>query len=171
MKKIFSILVILISVPTLLFAQPKNNFELIKTDTIEGVIINEERGEDFYWITSYTAESFWTPTKEEVLKAEEKLADYLKEAVPNYLQEIPKFHVFYKDSTLWQDLPEYNRQYVGIVLNGDRKIWLNFFRKRDRGYDWKSTPLSVFGGGTDYFNLIYDINSDTFSHFVINAPE
>lgn len=136
------------------------NFEEIKTETIDGVIVPESRAREFY--SNNKVQGYFTPSKEDILKAESKVIDYIDDHTPQQVG-----YPFAPD--LDKKLANYKRQYVGVILkNGKRKIWLNFFC--NAGNDsWKSNPLSVMGGGACYFNLLYDIDTGVYSGLRING--
>lgn len=134
-------------------------FEMVKTERFEGVIISREKGKSFA-----ASDKFWTPSKRDVLKLEEKIGEYLKKAASPASPD------------LWSKLPAYKRQYVGIVKNERKIIFTNFFcdsitsRLRDTmGIDWKSRPLGIEDGGDCFFNVWYDVDSETFSNLQISG--
>ena len=142
------------------FAQQQaESFEEIKTETIDGVIVPEHRARDFYF--GNKVKGYFTPPREDILRAEAKVIDYIEDNTPQ-----ARGYPFAPD--LDKKLANYKRQYVGIVLDAKRKIWFNFFC--NAGNDsWKRNPYSVIGGGACYFNLLYDVDSETFSDLWING--
>ena len=135
------------------------SFDEIQTETIDGVIVPQDKARDFYGSSSVTA--YFTPSRDDVLAAESQLQEYLEEKTPQSLG-----FPFVPD--LGQDLANYKRQYVGIILNGKKKIWLNFFCNALNA-NWRQMPYSVLGGGGCYFNLLYDIESGAFSDLWVNG--
>ena len=132
----------------------------VKAETIDGIIVPENRAREFYF--NNKVKSYFTPSKEDVLKAESKVIDYIEDHTPQMVG-----YPYAPD--LDKKLANYKRQYVGVVLkNNSKKIWLNFFC--NAGNDtWKSTPFSVIGGGACYFNLLYDIDKGVFSELWTNG--
>jgi hypothetical protein len=140
----------------------------VRTETSEGVIVPDRRGSDFYKVVTSAdgtriAELYWTPTAEDVLKTEASLITYLKEARPKASPD------------LWQKLPQYYRQYVGVGCScrGNKRIWINFIGKdaaAKDGIDWMARPALIAGGGDRFFNVTYDVQKGTFSDLSINAP-
>jgi hypothetical protein len=136
------------------------DFEEIKNETIDGVIVPQERAIGFY--SGNKIKGYFTPLKEDILKAESKILDYIRGNTPQargypYAPDIDK------------KLANYKRQYVGAIFKDNkRKIWINFFC--NSGNDsWKSSPFSVIGGGACYFNVLYDIDSGLYSNLRING--
>ena len=122
--------------------QQAGNFEKIRAETIDGVIVSEDRARFFY--SGSKVKGYFTPSKEDVLSAEAKVVDYLDENTPQ-----ARGYPFVPD--LDKKLANYKRQYVGVVLDGKRKIWFNFFC--NTGNDsWQRNPYRVIGGGACYFN-------------------
>ena len=133
--------------------------EEINTDSIDGVIVPQASGRNFYY--NNRIKGYFTPSQEDILKAESKLIDYIQETTSPGLDYplIPD---------LSQKLANYKRQYVGIILEDGNKIWLNFFCDPHND-GWKYGVISVIGGGGCYFNVLYDIKSEEFSHLLING--
>lgn len=134
-------------------------FEEIITETVHGVIVPKERAREFYYGNKING--YFTPLREDVLKAEAGVVDYIDDHTPQV-----KGYPFVPD--LDQKLANYKRQYAGAVMSGKRKIWMNFFC-RTINDGWKRKLFKVFGGGACYFNVLYDIDSGTFSELWING--
>ncbi len=123
----------------------------VKTDNINGLICTNFAD----WKFMINATEFWTPTKEDVLAAENQIEAYLKTE--------SKFHT----PDLWRKLPEYKRQYVGIVVNGHKRIFCNFFCWSHRPLDDK--PVFVFDGGECFFRIQYDLDDKRCYDFNANG--
>ncbi len=151
------------------FAEPEGGFEVVKSDELEGVIVPADKGSDFFcaWEAyglKNPIEYYWAPAQQDVLRIEYRLATYLKYRKPE------------QDEELFKKLPQYKRQYVGIVTGGKKKIWINLFhndflRKTRNKNKWKNSPLCVDGGGAAFFSIIYDLKTEGFSDFSLNAEE
>lgn len=132
-------------------------FEVVKTDEFEGVIVAREKAKDFMKAFSGLEEKeSWTPGKDDVLKLEEKIESYLKKAAVK------------RSPNLWSKLAPYKRQYIGIMRNNRRVIFVNFFCQ---AYDinWKTTPVAVEDGGDCFFSVIYDVDRASFSDLRVNG--
>ena len=94
-----------------------------KTDTVEGVIFNasilnpETTKYYIYDENNRNPDSYWTPTQDDVLVLESNLPAYLK-------SKLPANHYAYG---LWDKLPEYKRQYIGYIIDGEKRIFANYF--------------------------------------------
>jgi hypothetical protein len=138
-------------------AKTEDAYEVVKTEKFEGVIFPREQAKDF--IKSFTGideREFWTPTRADVLSMERKIEAYLKKAAAR------------RSPNLWSKLPAYKRQYAGVVRNGRKIIFTNFFCE-SLNTDWKTTAIAVADGGDCFFNVLYDTASATFSDLQING--
>lgn len=137
----------------------------IHTDTIEGVIFNADildPDSTKYYIydeNNRNPDSYWTPAKEDVLALEANLPAYLK-------YKLPANHYAYG---LWDKLPEYKRQYVGYVIDGERRIFANYFCDSFNGDYWKSGLVMVMDGGECFFHVLYRVDAQTFTVLSING--
>jgi hypothetical protein len=138
-------------------AKTDESFEVIKTEEFEGVIIPREKAVDFMKAFSGLDEKgAWTPGRSSVLKLEERIEAYLKKAAAK------------RSPALWSKLAKYKRQYVGVMRNGRKVIFINFFCDAFNA-DWKNNPVAVDDGGDCFFNLLYDPDSYAFSDLQING--
>lgn len=65
----------------------------------------------------------------------------------------------------------WKRQYVGIVRNGERFLYGNFYPVRSGlGEDRIAEPLIICDGGPEYFGVEYDLKAGRFSHLAFNGP-
>ena len=151
MKKFILFLAIMLLCSPVFSQQKDSNFEEVITDTIDGVIVPQDRARDFP-ITVPNPQEFFTPSKNDILKAEGKLFDFVEKASSE--------KEWYTDKPdLSKKLSNYKRQYAGIIENGKRKIWFNLLSMSKDTENWKSGPvLSVSG-----FTVWYDIDSSTFN--------
>jgi hypothetical protein len=138
-------------------AKTDEPFEVIKIDEFEGVIIPREKAVGFMKAFSGLDEKeAWTPGRNSVLKLEEKIESYLKQAADK------------RSPSLWSKLAKYKRQYVGVTRNGRKVIFVNFFCDAFDA-NWKTHPVAVDDGGDCFFNLLFDPGSSAFSDLQING--
>lgn len=111
----------------------------------KGYIFNQEY--DANWINGITKDRF-TPTKEDVIKAEEILKENLKEInsnMPNQGNGCPTIH---------KKIKKYNRQYVGYRdEEGNRIIWINFIWEKDCPDNWNKELIDILDGCSHYWNI------------------
>ncbi len=146
MRFILLILTVVLLITTAAAQKPV----IVKTDKINGIICTNFSD----WKSLVTAKKFWTPTKEEVLKAEEKIEAHLKANPKAY-------------ADLWTKIPKYKRQYLGIVVNGHKRIFCNFFCLLEGPLTDK--PFIVFDGGACFFRIEYDLNDKKCYDFQANG--
>src|SRR6185295_9968804 len=113
----------------------------VKTDKIDGNIYTNFAD----WKPLVQATEFWTPTKEEVLKAEQKIEEYLRSDSARHVD-------------LSRKLPNYKRQYVGIIVNGHKRIFCNFLCSSAFFLsEYVFVPIVVDDGGECFFRIEYDL--------------
>lgn len=69
---------------------------------------------------------------------------------------------------------DYYRQYVGIVVNGRKLIYINAFARRltEYGYDWwRRKPALACEGGEAFWGVLYDPLSQSFSQLAFNGVQ
>jgi hypothetical protein len=134
-----------------------DTWPLIQGEGYEGVIVPEEDAGEF---STYFPEgqliSVWTPTVAEI--------EALERDLPGYLQD----EAAGNPSANFSDrLPEYKRQYVGIVENGRELILVNAFCTNE--FDWQEEAVIVSDGGDCFFRVIYDPTTGSFEDFEVNG--
>jgi hypothetical protein len=105
-----------------------------------------------------TAE-YWTPSEEDVLRLENGLGAYL--------QQINSDRFDQQKAYIWERLDEYNRQYIGMILDGKRIIYANYFC--DSVQDWRKDFVFVMDGGDCFFQFKYDTDSAEFLDLQVNG--
>ena len=103
-------------------------------------------------------DGYWSPSEEDILNLEGKLDSFLRENADQFKRQPP----------VWEQLDQYKRQYVGVVVNGKQIIHGNFFCN-DAGMDWKKDWVFVMDGGDCFFQLQYDVESETFLNLSVNG--
>ena len=144
---------ILLCVSLILLSSDKphsQSSQIIETEKIKGIICaNNDQ-----WGFMFNGEGFWTPTKAQVLKAEEEIERYLKNKPPA------------RSPGLWRDLPQYKRQYVGFIVNNRKKIFCNFYCSKE---SLTCAPKFVMDGGDCYFQVEYDVGRRKITKLEING--
>jgi hypothetical protein len=134
----------------LLAGSSNQSSSLIETEKIKGIIC--PNGED--WNFMFKGREFWSPTRAEVLKAEKGLERFLTENPPARSPE------------LWKKLSRYKRQYLGIVVNGQKRIFANFYCTEER---LACKPVIYEDGGDCFFQAEYDVESQKITKLEING--
>ncbi|MSU77178.1 MAG: hypothetical protein EXS16_03675 [Gemmataceae bacterium] len=126
----------------------------------EGVIFRKGEG----WESNHWYFSAWTPSREEIRSAEERL--------PTFLGELAKTCVEKYDAESAQliaaTLNTYLRQYFGIVIGEQQVVFINFFT-RDFVENWMTEPVIVCDGGCNFFQVIYRPTQGDFQSFTVNG--
>jgi len=66
-------------------------------------------------------------------------------------------------------LSKYRCQYFGIIVDGKKRLYCNYFRRGEWDRDWKTDPVIVMDGGNYFFQLEYDVESKQCLNFVVNG--
>lgn len=126
------------------------------------VIFSEKQAEESgigNWFTQGQPIEYWTPSEENVLGLEDELGAYLQANVDRFSGlGIPA----------WERLEEYNRQYIGIVLDGSQIIYANYFCD-SVDMDWRKDFGFVMDGGDCFFQFKYDADSAEFFDLQVNG--
>ena len=125
-------------------------------------LFTEERAEQIgigSWVASDTEfGGYWTPTQEDIQTLEGKLDSFLREHAESFRRQPPA----------WEQLDDYQRQYVGVIINDKRAIYGNFFCT-ETGVDWRKEWVLVMDGGDCFFQLQFDVESGTFTELMVNG--
>lgn len=103
-------------------------------------------------------DGFWTPSVDDVQELEDKLAEYLSQNAYFFSHQPP----------VWERLDAYQRQYIGLERGGRLIIYGNYFCTSG-GINWRQQLVSVEDGGECYFQLEYDMDSDSFTNLWVNG--
>ena len=133
------------------------------TQTVEGekwIIFSEEQASELGIADGFgQATEYWSPTEADVRALENGTAAYLQENADYfYPQGIP----------VWERLNEYNRQYAGLILNGKKFVYANYFCT-STGTDWKQDFVFVLDGGDCYFQFKYNADTGEFFDLQVNG--
>jgi hypothetical protein len=138
--------------------QPLPAATLIDTDSYSGAIFSADKTAEFITWLDEPADSFWTPTEEDIANFEDGLAAFLQENSSEY-----------NDTTnILENLSEYKRQYFGLVRADEALVLANFFCGT-HGEDWGETAVIVDDGGDCYFQVIFNADANTFVSLSING--
>jgi hypothetical protein len=140
----------------------RTEFTSVKISGREGVIVPEE----YLRESGLPAEGFWTPKTSQLKEVEHSLPAFLrKEMQTRPLGELSEVIAL---------APKYRRQYVGMILNGRKVIWVNCIpQKSEKGIDpfvnWKREIVDVSDGGSGFWGAIYDVEKHTFERLILNG--
>jgi len=123
------------------------------TGGVEGVIFPASQANFVGDATGRKGLTYWTPSESDVAGAFPRIQAFLKSEAPSIASR----------------LTQYRCQYFGIVVEGKKRIYCNFFYRDGGIANWKSEPLFVEGGGDWYFQLEYDLVSEKCLNLQING--
>jgi hypothetical protein len=143
---------------------PENT--LIETPEYTGVIVSEAGASEFRYLFEQASTTFWGPSGNDVSKTEECIRQFLVAA-----QDDPKLDAYQKESAAFilESLAEYRRQYVGILVDGEKRIWCNSFRHDNPRVDWTRIPVDVDGGGPNFWQIEYIVPKDECTGFHVHG--
>jgi len=103
--------------------------------------------------------SGWDPTPALVAEAEARLPGFVSmNRTMNGYRRPPK------------PLDEYYRQYVGVVIGGERFIYVNLFPRSLAEGGWRTGYLLVCDGGAEYWSVLFDPKKLRFFSPRFNGP-
>lgn len=103
-------------------------------------------------------EGYWMPSGKDLLTMEVQLGPYLQAHADQ----------FFAHPTVWEQLDEYHRQYVGLVVDGKSLIYGNFFCAETET-DWTHAWVIVLDGGDCFFQVTFDVAGQTFIRLQVNG--
>ncbi len=128
---------------------------------LPGVIFTVEQTEKVIKVVQPPSTAAWLPSQEEVEELEARLPQFLESQNLSIAREI-------RDS-----LASYRRQYLGVVQESRRVIYVNAFCSHSRADDdteqWKQVYVFVMDGGACYFQVCYDPETKRFFRFTVNG--
>lgn len=106
----------------------------------------------------------YTPSKEDVIRAETILKEKIKEANKSRINQGDKCPVIHKQ------LRKYNRQYFGIIdKDGNKIIYINFIWKKLTPNHWNKEIIVVLDGCSYYWNVKVNIDDKKICDLSING--
>lgn len=130
----------------------------------QGVIFTADQAEEMgldSWVGSgLPFDGYWTPTEADVLALEDGVEAYLDSRGEQFYDRQPPVEEW---------LPEFGRQYVGIVENGRQIIYANYFCDTDSFSYWQEDLVLVLDGGDCYFQLYYDVAANEHYGLMVNG--
>jgi len=140
--------------------------DVISIDGVEGVILPLSLAPVVLFQCSRPilgeGDSFWIPEISQIKTLEEKL--------PQYIFEQARGGPIFDE---WKDLHRFKRQYAGIIREGKKSIYVNFFPKADSGgyteENWRHQVILACEGGQFFFGVEYDVQLEQFIHVASNG--
>jgi hypothetical protein len=73
------------------------------------------------------------------------------------------------DAPVWERLGNYNRQYVGIILEGRKVIYASYLCQNGADTEWQEQFIFVADGGACYFHFKFDTSTGEFYDLLVNG--
>ncbi len=107
----------------------------------------------------------FTPTKEEIFEAEKALKSKLKEANRNLENQ-------YNSPIIHRNLKKYKRQYFGFINDkGEKILYINsLWKKNEEETKWLQQIIMVSDGGSHYWNIEFNLETDELINLSVNGP-
>jgi len=143
-----------------------NENPLIEMPEYTGVVISKNGTSEFSYLFDKASTEFWEPSVDDISRAEKCIRRFLES-----VQEDPKLSAFPKEDValILNNLEQYRRQYVGIVVDGEQRIWCNSFFNDDSFPDWERVPVDVDGGGNRYWQIEYVLLQGKCTNFHVHG--
>jgi hypothetical protein len=103
----------------------------------------------------YREEGYFTPEDEQIGWFEAGLATHLRASPP---PRSPKLYAKYAP---------YHRRYVGMRINGAKKLYTSFYCPRFDG--WERPDVAVEDGGDCFFHVVYDVTRGSYELVSVNG--
>ena len=139
------------------FIHAQNVAEHFKTRQFEVAIFLESSNE-------LMQQNRFTPTKEEIIKAENALKSKLK-FINNPLMNQSSSPIIHKN------LKKYKRQYFGYINEkGEKILYINsLWKKNEKETKWLQQIIMVSDGGSHYWNIEYNLETDELENLKVNG--
>jgi hypothetical protein len=89
-------------------------------------------------------------------------------------QEMEKFLPdFLLLGPIHRQFSDYYRQYVGVIAGGRKLVYVSAFHLPSEWQahsHWRTSPVTVCDGGSDYWRVSFDPQTKQFSHWDVNGP-
>lgn len=109
--------------------------------------------------------AFWNPMQSDIEKIEKNFKKLLS------LKALACCLIGYK----LDSLNGYIIQYVGVIINKKKYIYVNAFNAGSNDYltrffkNWKTEPIIACDGGRGFWGVLYDIDNSTFEQLAFNG--
>ncbi len=124
-----------------------------KQEPITGVILPTSSGHYLPDSNDGRPARGWKPSKAVIKRAQPVILEYIKDS----------------DQEIFENLDHYRCQYFGIIVDGKKRIYCNFFWFTEDRRNWRTKPVVVLDGGNWYFQLEYDVETAKCLNFAVNG--
>jgi hypothetical protein len=139
---------------------------LIETAGYTGVVISVDGASEFSYLFAQATTEFWEPSIHDVSRAESCSKRFLASVTSD-----PNLDAYQKEklSFILDNLESYRRQYVGTIVDGEKRIWCNSFFSAESFPNWERVPVDVDGGGNRFWQIEYNLPKDECINFNVHG--
>ena len=117
---------------------------------------------------------FWDASKVDTEKALQTIYSFLSHPEEHTTEirnwEVLQDHIKSEINTILGQFSEYKVQFVGVIVDGKRRVYCNFFPSREEYFkDWDTEVISVDDGGSWFWQIEYDIETNKCFNFMGNG--
>jgi hypothetical protein len=141
---------------------PENT--LVETPEYTGVIFSMDGASEFGFLFDVSSTEFWEPSVDDISRAEECIRQFLAS-----VQQDPNAYQKEDAAFILENLGKYRRQYVGIVVDGEKHIWINSFFSEESFSNWTRDPVYVLDGGNHFWEIEYVLPKDECIKFHVHG--
>lgn len=140
---------------------------LVETPEYTGVIFTRKGAFEFSFLFDPSSMGFWEPSPTDVSRAESCIRQHIESVRDNTEPDAyPQAHATF----ILENFGQYRRQYVGIIVGDEKRIWVNSFLAEDDSYpDWQQRPVYVLDGGNYYWEIVYVLATDECIDFHVHG--
>jgi hypothetical protein len=150
---------------------------IVRGTGYEGVIFDASEARLIRSFVDGDVHGFWTPSEGDVVLFERNLWPALEAGIqePDILSPTEPDRVYRRVlpqhlRTILERLPNYRRQYFGVVGSNDvKRLFVSLFPASAEDNTWTRRYVFVFDGGTSYWRIQFDLASQRFLHFNTNG--
>jgi hypothetical protein len=112
--------------------------------------------------SDYPHKSTWSPTEEQAQEALLKIYEFINN--PSNLSDWQKREI----EGIKKNLSSYKVQFIGIEIEGEKRIWCNFFTGDSFDY-WEDNVVMVHDGGFWFWQIQYVLETGECINFISNG--
>jgi len=138
----------------------ESDFPIVDTPDYKGAIVPAEEAARHRYLSGNYKE-FWTPTPEQVAKAETRISTFIHSSSSPQASEIRR------------KLNRFRRQYVGYTIDGEKRILCSFLpgvrEGRDPFVGLRRSFIKVYDGGPSFWQIEYRVEKDECDNFQVDG--
>ena len=139
---------------------------LIERPEYTGVIVSSAGASEFSYLFDQASTRFWDPSIDDISSAEKCIRQFL-----GSVQQDPGPNAHQKENAAFilENLEKYRCQYVGIEVDGEKRIWCNLLLFDNLPIEWQRVPVDVEDGGRNTGQIEYIVLKDECTTFHVQG--